>query len=244
MGCFPFIEDSKGFPYKDPLGTPEIGPAGGLDDTNGTVTCKGEGSCVSIFPGADGPFGVRLEEGRPPFTEGEGVESTRCPPLGKLVWEITVRSRPSEHKGRDCGGLLSSTRNCVRSRRACRGTGSAGDAVGDTTGIKEDNCTHLGNGAVSRGGSPRDDGEDTGGAAAFGGSPKGDGEGIGDAGGLDPDRSIGGAVGARGDGLACKGVRGNAESVGFSCKLERDRGEGEVISNGDAAQSQCNERDP
>ena len=116
--------------------------------------------------------------------------------------------------------------------------------MGDTTGIYDDNCTHLGDDAVSCGGSPDGDGEDTGGTEACGGSPKGDGEGIGDAGGLDPDISIGCAVWAHGDGLACKGVRGNAESFGFSCKLERDRGEGVVISNVDAAQSQWAEREP
>ena len=135
LGGFPFSEDPNCFPCKDPLDTPEIGPADGLDDTNGTVTCKGEDSCASIFPGADGPFGAWLEGGRPPLTEGEGVGSPRCPPRGKLDWEMTDRSRPSEHRERDCGGLSSSTRNCERSRLACRGTGSAGEAVGDTRGI-------------------------------------------------------------------------------------------------------------
>ena len=82
------------------------------------------------------------------------------------------------------------------------------------------------------------------GTVAFGGSPDGDGEDAGGTGVLDPDRSIGCASWVRGDGLACKGVRGNAESVGFSCKLERERGEGVVISNVDAAQSQWAERAP
>ena len=171
------MENPKVFPCKVPLDKPGMGPAGGLDDISGAVTCKGDDRCSSDFPETYGPFGAWLEGGRPPLTEGEGVVSPRCPPRGKLDWDMTERSRPSEHRERDCGGLSSSTRNCERSRLACRGTGSAGDAMGDATGIHDDSCTHLGEGTLAFGGSPDGDGEDTGGTEAFGGSPEGDGEG-------------------------------------------------------------------
>ena len=46
------MEDPEYFPRKDPLVTPEIGPAGGLDDTDEAGTFEGGEKCVSIFPEA------------------------------------------------------------------------------------------------------------------------------------------------------------------------------------------------
>ena len=104
----------------------------------------------------------------------------------------------------------------------------------------------MGKGTVTFGGSPDGDGEDAWVSCivTVEGSPNIDGEGDRCTGAWDPDKSIGCASWGRGDGLACKEVRRGAVSVGFSCKLERERGEGVVISNVDAAQSQLLDREP
>ena len=77
-----------------------------------------------------------------------------------------------------------------------------------------------------------------------GGSPDIDGDGNGCTGAWDPDGSIGCTSWVHRDGLACMEVRRGSVSWGFSCKLERERGEGVVISNVDAAQSQWVDRAP
>ena len=112
--------------------------------------------------------------------------------------------------------------------------------------MQDDRCTRIGEGTAAFGGSPDGGGEDAGVSCivTVAGSPDIDGEGDRCTGAWDPDKSIGCASWGRGDGLACKEARCGAESVGFSCKLDRGRGEGVVISNVDAAQSQLLDREP
>ena len=135
------------------------------------------------------------------------------------------KSRPSEHRGveRDIGGLLSSTKNWERSRRACRGLDFPVEADGCSSGMQEERFTTI---------------------VAWGWSPDGDGEGVGFTGTLDSDQSIVCTSWVLGDGLACMEVRSGSVSVGASCILERESGEGAVISNEDAAQSQWADREP
>ena len=102
LDFFPFSNKLETFPYKDPFCPLVMGPAGRLDNNCGAVACRGP---------FGGPFGARVDGGRLPLTEGRGAGSKRWPPRGKLDFEMTDRSRPSEPRERDVGGLLSSTIN-------------------------------------------------------------------------------------------------------------------------------------
>ena len=162
--------------------------------------------------------------------EAEGaVGSIRWPPLGKLMLEMKDRSRPSEHGGveRDIGGLLSSTKNWERSRGACTGLVFPGVSGGVPSGMHEERFTRIGDCVV-----------------ALGKSPVGEGECTIFPGAVVWVTSIGCASCERGDGLTCKEVWCGLSSMGTSCNLERERGEGVAMSNVCAAQSQWVDRAP
>ena len=181
--------------------------------------------------------------------EVEESGSKRWPPRGKLLRLITDRSRPSEHleSDRDCGGLLSSTRNTERSRGACKGGGGLGVATGFTSGMQDEGFTSM-VGCSKTCGRSLEIGKEI--------------DGWNEAG--DPGRSGGctskvleGGFSCMGcwcivvcsrigvwSNEACKGGACGMVSEVFSCKLASESGGGAVRSKVVAAQSQWVDRDP
>ena len=177
-------------------------------------------------------------ECQPPFEEDESG-SSRCPPRGKLCCLIADRFRPSEQRGskRDIvrcgGGLLSSTINWDRSLGvddgfvACKGIVGPGVSNGFSSGMLDEGFACIGGFIITL---DRSLGVDGGFVACKGA--------------VDPGVSSGFSSRVLEDGFACIGVWGGVGSVGFSCMLESDSGEGAVRSSVDAAQSQWVDRAP